>query len=135
MYTGELGDPCLPDQRKTKVGGDEMTGDMKDLFALAHEEFGGEWVDKQRIYQLLEAHSDLGFFSWLDLNDKSGKTKLGKALHRYDKRILRDVVLTIEGNKNNRRYKFLRPGDAPEDATSHPVFSQQWRNIGNSPNG
>jgi DNA polymerase-1 len=112
MYTGELGDPCLPDQRATKVGGDEMTGDMKDLFALAHEEFGEEWVKKEQIYQLLEGRTDLGLFSWLDLSERSGKTRFGKALHRYDKRILGDVVLAVEGNKNTRRYKFFRDGGA-----------------------
>jgi hypothetical protein len=111
MCAGDLGDPCLPDKRTTKDGGDEMTGDMRELFALAHEEFGDEWVSKSQIYQLLEERSDLGLFSWLDLYDKSGKTKFGKALHRYDRRVLGDVVLTIEGNKNSRRYKFLRPGD------------------------
>ena len=112
MCACELGDPCLPDQRMTKVGGDEMTGDMKDLFALAHEKFGEEWTDKQEIYQLLEDRPDLGLFSWFDLTDKSGKTRFGKALHRYDKRILGDVVLAVEGDKNRRRYRFFRTEDA-----------------------
>jgi len=111
MCACELGDPCLPDQRMTKVGGDEMTGDMKDLFALAHEKFGEEWVDKQEIYQLLDDRPDLGLFSWFDLTDKSGKTRFGKALHRYDKRILGDVILAVEGDKNRRRYRFIHAGD------------------------
>ena len=114
MCACELGDPCLPDQRATKVGGDETTGDMKDLFALAHDEFGEEWVKKEQIYQLLEKCEDLDLFSWFDLSDQSGKTRFGKALHRFDKRILGDVVLAVEGNKNTRRYKFSRAGDSQD---------------------
>jgi len=133
MHTGDLGDPCLPDKRTTKDGGDEMTGDMRELFALAHEEFGDEWASKSRIYQLLEDRSDLGLFSWFDLHDKSGKTKFGKALHRYDKRVLGEVVLAIEGNKNSRRYKFLRPGDAPESPLVTLSFLSGEGTSGTSP--
>ena len=133
MCAGDLGDPCLPDKRTTKDGGDEMTGDMRELFALAHEEFGDEWVSKSRIYQLLEDRSDLGLFSWFDLHDKSGKTKFGKALHRYDKRVLGEVVLAIEGNKNSRRYKFLRPGDAPESPLVTLSFLSGEGTSGTSP--
>jgi len=133
MHTGDLGDPCLPDKRTTKDGGDEMTGDMRELFALAHEEIGDEWVSKSRIYQLLEDRSDLGLFSWFDLHDKSGKTKFGKALHRYDKRVLGEVVLAIEGNKNSRRYKFLRPGDAPESLLVTLSFLSGEGTSGTSP--
>lgn len=162
MTCAGLGDPCLPQHDAFQVDGDQQTGDMKTLFALANEQFGEEWVKKDRIFELLAADGE-ALFSWMDMEKRSGKIAFSLLLNKFVGRILGSIrlqrnatakktqqhtyqfVIVQGGPPHDRRLTVLDgvfgegalPGSAPADGhvghVGH-VFPTPCRNdeIGNS---
>ena len=119
MHACELGNPCLPHKDTNAATGDQHTENMKRLFVLAAEAFGDTCVKKKALIEFIKERQDAGVFDWVDLETRSGQTRLGMLITKYANRELAGVRLEIPpSGKNNVEYRFLRVDDAPSQGTS-----------------
>lgn len=102
--------PCEPDKEGFAVGGDTETQDMKRLFEICFDACPNEWINKQKIKNIL-VNSDEEIFSYLDFDKNADQTKFGMKLNKYLGRVLSDIRLLIKDNNvkgNRREFKFTK---------------------------
>ncbi|PJE81138.1 hypothetical protein COU58_04195 [Candidatus Pacearchaeota archaeon CG10_big_fil_rev_8_21_14_0_10_32_42] len=101
--------PCEQDKEGFAVGGDVETQDMKRLFELCFEACPNEWVNNQKIKNII-TNSEEDIFPYLDFEKKGDLTKFGIKINKYLGRIFSDIKLLIKDEKlkgSRREYKFV----------------------------
>ncbi len=107
MMAAGLGDPCVPENNAAHVGGDEETENMKVLYQMGHERWGAKRVEPKQIFEMLGGEDVPPLFSWLDLAERPGQTKLGIMLRRFVGRSLGTIILRLHDEKLRRpKYSF-----------------------------
>jgi len=135
MQANSLGDPCQP-EIATQVGGDEEFRDMKILFRLAHEKFKVTRVEQKKITSLI-VDGDTQLFSWLNLAEREGQTRFGKALRRYDGRVLDGIVLKVHTDTTRPKFSFepwqtgAGPSANPADLLLQAATPKQSADVAN----
>ncbi len=104
MLANGLDDPCLP-EALAQVGGDEEFRDMKALFRIAHEKWKTNRIELKKIIALV-VDGDTQLFGWMNLTQREGQTWFGKALRRYDGRVLGGIVLKIHTDTTRPKFSF-----------------------------
>ena len=135
MVAAGLGDPCLPHEHESEVGGDQLTRAMRTLFLVCYESKPNTWLKKPEIYEIIQknqADSEaLSFFGDISSeNDRSCKTKLGKHLVEFVGRELGQIKLerqTAGGGVRTDRatFRFVKidkPGKDQGDEIATSVF-------------
>ena len=103
--------------------GDNLSGDMKKLFHITHEQFEDKPISKHNLYRLLTECSDNELFPWWDLTDRSGQTAFGKKLKQFNRRILGGIQLAVnEQDPKRPRYRFSPPGTQSTASAIDQVF-------------
>ena len=108
------------------IGGDEETSSMRQLYELAYQEWGSEWVAKGKIFSELQNADGqfFGLFAYLDWerHPESAKMRLGKLLSKYAGRIFADIrmeELKSAGHHSNRsQYRFVKVGDSVQSQSA-----------------
>jgi hypothetical protein len=103
-----LGDPCAK-QSLTSLTGDEISDQMKAMFAAAHEKYRDQWISKNDIYGVI---SENDLFSSFDLNDRKHQTSFGVKLKAYERRELGGLRMEINEEQRRPRYRFVRTHQA-----------------------
>jgi len=140
MTSAGLGDPCLPVPNDgTQIAGDQQTGDMKTLFALAHEQFNGEWVNKGRIMELLEGEGT-ELFGWLDLESRGGRTSFALLLNKHVGRVLGGIRLERNASAKKSQqhtYRFVKDAGGSTVNARAAMFDTVFNSakVGESPSG
>ncbi|MEN8713507.1 MAG: DNA polymerase [Verrucomicrobiales bacterium] len=117
MHVAGLGDPCKRPEDLQGVTGDLETEDMRRLFRVGHEQHGNAFIGKEKLYELIRS-SEEPIFGYLELDNRAGKTSLGKKLIKFRDRELSGVTLRInDSDKHRLRYAFLSDGERPGQQT------------------
>jgi len=110
MESAGYENPCNTDKETIMIGGDSETNDMKRLFEMCYEFFGEEWIDKNKIKNLIKG-SDEELFSYINFENKSEQTKFGLKISKFIGRVLSGIRMTID-NPNARpsrqKIKFIK---------------------------
>lgn len=107
MECAGYGNPCKTNQEILSVGGDTETSDMKALFELAYSIYPNQFITKKQIEELIKEHLE-DYFIDIDLDTKSGQTKLGNTLKKFVGRYLSDILMKITNlNVTTSRAKFM----------------------------
>jgi len=110
METAGYENPCNTDKETVMIGGDSETNDMKRLFEMCYEFFGEEYIDKNKIKNLVKG-SDEELFSYINFDNKSEQTKFGLKISKFVGRVLSGIRMTID-NPNARpsrqKIKFIK---------------------------
>lgn len=84
--------PCNIDKKSISLAGDSETADMKQLFEICFEQFPDKPLKKNDVVKIAEEEN---LFSYLNFDERSGKTNFGIKLRRFIGRILSDIQLTV----------------------------------------
>lgn len=90
--------PCEIDREGFAIGGDTETQDMKRLFEICFETSPEEWINKQKIKNILLG-SEEDIFTYLDFEKKSDQTKFGRQLNKYLGRVFTGIKLILQDSK------------------------------------
>lgn len=118
-----LGDPCQP-QLDSTLTADNLTEDMKKLFSIGFQWHPDQWLDRNRVKDLVMDNPDMHLFGWLDLEERSGQTSFGLRLKGFEGRIL-DGIQLVTNNQDKRRpkYKFTQHLQPTNHAVAQQVFT------------
>lgn len=115
MEANNLGNPCIQQVHLKEMVGDQLTSDMRRLFAMGNAAFGGSFVMKPALYNLISESGEDAPFAHFDLTgdkaSRSHQTKFGKILESFKDRELSGITLRIdESDKNRKKLAFVRKG-------------------------
>lgn len=106
-----LGDPCLPHDCSDDIGGDRQERAMRAIFRIGYENHPDTWIEKGRLFELLEVSSDneelVFFMTDHDISSKSSRVRIGKALRQFRGRHLDGIQLLIEDNAKSERQRLM----------------------------
>jgi hypothetical protein len=107
------GNPCLPHQIPSAVGGDLQKNAMTALFQLGYQESitcDDKWWKKVQLFELIKDHQDdddrLQWFG--DMSDRNHRTKTGLVVKKFSGRTLDGISMVMDtSNKKSDQQKIL----------------------------
>lgn len=103
--------PCKPDEETLMLSGDRETTEMKRLFELVYKSQNeGEPINQKTIIAMIDASQE-ELFSYLNLNDQSGRVKFAYIFNKFVGRILSGIKLEIVDRKawgGRKQYIFTK---------------------------
>lgn len=138
LTTCGLPDPCLPHEESANSG-DQNTRAMRDFYAVAHRNFGDDWIQKAKLHEFVQESEEVqDLFEWIEFAARRGLITFGKLLSKFDGRELGGIVFRIDRtSKNYCKYRFFRPEDEllpthPTPPTGEAPSSGMWDEMGQS---
>jgi hypothetical protein len=135
MIANGYGDPCLPFKGEYEdSGGDRKTTAMTVLFGLCYERFGGDWITKKQIHELIaqraEQTEELEWFGSLEGTEDARKnqTRLGIVLGTFKNRVLNHIKMLVDDSAQktkDRKFRFARVADEAESEAHYARARQE----------
>lgn len=118
---------------KSVISLDTEMEDMREAFLLAYEKWPEKFISKSDFKKLIAENNDT-IFSGLNLEDKSGQTKLGYIIDRYAGRELSGITMVIDETqkrKARQQIKFTKERQTPLNMSKYMSEDGNLGNVGN----
>ncbi len=135
MTSSGLGDPCLPHESESEIGGDRLERAMRAIYRIGHANHPDQWISKAMLFELLDAatdNDDLGFFAigCDSLSSREARTRMGKALRQYRGRHLNGIQLLVDDHGKGQRQSVMFTQPSSHETIDLDTFFGKVEKVG-----
>ncbi len=106
MENAGYGSPCISNDEKLTVGGDDESHEMKALFELAFSHSPEKAITKQQLIQYIQQDENL--FGYMNWGERKDQTRFGTKLTKFYGRVFSDIRLKVlNPNDRSTRHRLL----------------------------
>ncbi len=127
MENAGYGSPCIANDEKLTVGGDDESQEIKALFELVYANYPEKEIGRKEIIDLINDDGDI--MNYYDLTERGDQSKFGRKITKYYGRIFSEIRLIIKNptaKKANRQILLFTRVSPEKDKKA--IFGDDYKN-------